>query len=223
MDMHVQNHLSTLGTELIQKFCDINGIRRSPIHHPKQYDENKSFAIYWNLNACGFFLRPELRTGIHASAAWGVFVMPDKCGIPARGNSPRMISWPGGITDRTPYGVHVHELGHYLDWYVSQESHTSSWAWYSSEVKHRSGEKPLTSYAAENDGEWFAEAIRLFVTNPPLFKVLRPKTYSILKERFNPGIHTRDWMCYLRNSNFELGSVPTSVLRSIYNRISKEA
>lgn len=224
MDMVVQDHLTQQGIDLIHRFCDINKLRRPAIHIPKQQDKNEVYRMYYNLNACAFFLSPDLY-GVEdlkrkeVRRFWGVFIMPDKCGVPARGNSQRMISWPGGITDRTPYGVCAHELGHYLDWLHKS---SSGGKWLCAGLKRISGEKAITGYGKENDSEWFAESVRLFVTNPALMKLLRPRTYALLRRKYVPLFPEEDWMSRLRDSKLELGSVPSSVVSSITRRLEKE-
>jgi hypothetical protein len=112
--------------------------------------------------------------------------------------------------DRTPYGVIAHELGHHADWSASDDK-GPYYGDYCIKVKKRSGEKPISGYA-DDDWEWFAEMFRLFVTNPVLLMNLRPKTYTILRERWQP-VGLFDW-------KKELGAdVPSRVITVIEKRI----
>jgi hypothetical protein len=52
-------------------------------------------------------------------------------------------------------------------------------------------EAPISGYAP-NVNEWFAEIFRLFVTNPDLLRLLRPKMYERLKDRFKI-VEDRPW------------------------------
>lgn len=91
-----------------------------------------------------------------------VVVLVDKCAH----RNPQ-FSWPGFISDRTPLGVLAHETGHYVDWKCGDVA---------SRICKLTKEQAITSYAP-NSQEWFAEMFRLFVTNPDLLRIIRPKTY----------------------------------------------
>ena len=47
---------------------------------------------------------------------------------------------------------------------------------YSLKLRRESGERQITSYCP-NDAEWFAEIMRLFITNHALLYTIRPKTW----------------------------------------------
>lgn len=102
------------------------------------------------------------------------------------GTGGRAWSYPGYVTDRTPYGVLAHELGHHVD-----KAHGSNGGILCHELRARTGEEPITSYAP-NTQEWFAEIFRLFVTNPDLLRLVRPKMHGELAERFT-SVEKRAW------------------------------
>lgn len=92
----------------------------------------------------------------------------------AIGLAGRNWSYPGYVIDRTPFGVLQHELGHHVD--TQRSSYRRR---YSVELRQQTRDEPITSYAP-NAGEWFAEMIRLFITNPNLLAQLRPRTHEAL-------------------------------------------
>lgn len=107
----------------------------------------------------------------------GIVIMVEKCAILGMGG--RAWSWPGYAIDRTPYGVIAHELAHHLDFWVSKTPSPH----FSTRIYELSGEPPLTGYLGTDSHpltrkmEWFAENMRLFITNPDLCGELRPKFY----------------------------------------------
>lgn len=150
----------------------------------------------WYFDACAYW-RPvqenpspgELKL-IERGYGPGINLCLEECARPATQNQVRNWSWPGSVTDRTPYGVVAHELGHAADWHMSRSLGlpvSSYGGEYSRHVRVKAKEPPLTSYCP-NDWEWFAECFRLFVTNPLLLRALRPRTYAALCERWQPLI-----------------------------------
>lgn len=84
-------------------------------------------------------------------------------------------SFPGYKADLTPVGVVTHEFGHHVD--ASRGSpDLSSWG----------DEAPVSGYEPNRD-EAFAEAFRLFCTNPDLLRVGRPRRWRTLGEGVDPG------------------------------------
>lgn len=102
------------------------------------------------------------------------------------GKAGRQWSWPGYSTDRTPYGVLAHELGHHVDNQHGPRGGSRSHFWRPLDAK------PLTSYCP-NDNEWFAELFRLFVTNPDLFSALRPKIADLFFGDWPARAEARGW------------------------------
>ncbi len=104
----------------------------------------------------------------------------------AYGRAGRQWSWPGYVVDRTPYGVLAHELGHHVERAHGPRGGFRSHVWRPLDAK------PLTGYCP-NDNEWFAEMFRLFVTNPDLFKRLRPRVADLFFADW-PGVpESREW------------------------------
>jgi hypothetical protein len=159
-----KQRLCALGVDLARRFCIRNRLREPG------FDVQPDA---WAIGSCAYY-RPET---IHISIAL--------CAAPGRGG--RAWSWPGYVVDRTPYGVVCHELGHHVD-RLSGRALGAYWSDFGAGIRQRTGEPPLTAYAGENDAEWFAEAFRLFLTNPFALAILMPATHAALRERFEPVI-----------------------------------
>lgn len=87
-------------------------------------------------------------------------------------------SYPGHWVDRTPYGVLAHEIGHHVDCVYGKAARGYA-SGFSSKLRLASKESPITGYCP-NDGEWFAEIVRLFITNPDLLSRIRPRIFAEL-------------------------------------------
>lgn len=163
------------GVVLTKLFCTSNAL---PLPEIRQVDQDQ-----WSFAACAYY-RP-----VYIAICLG------KCACP--GHAGRAWSWPGYVIDRTPYGVLQHELGHHAD---MVHSHTKDRyrGNYSIDVRFVTKEDPLTSYCP-NDGEWFAEMFRLFVTNPDLLRLVRPKTFKALSRKFIVA-ETRSWDAVLADA-----------------------
>lgn len=114
-----------------------------------------------------------------------IYISVDACS--AIGTAGRSWSYPGYVVDRTPFGVLAHELGHHVD-----RAHGRVPGQLSPHLRDQTKSKPITTYAATNTNEWFAEAFRLFITNPDLLRLIRAELYAPLRERFKP-VETRPW------------------------------
>lgn len=156
MDLQDKITLAQLGVEMCKEFLLDNELVVPKFSILTPEDR------YYHVNSCGFY-----------RAKLGVHVMPQKCAN--LGVAGRNWSWPGHWIDRTPYGVVAHEVGHHVHHFHYQNSNY---------VKDESGEKKLTNYCP-NDLEWFAEMFRLFLTNPDLLRLIRPRTFGLLAEEFN--------------------------------------
>lgn len=117
-----------------------------------------------------------------------IHITISKCAHVGRGGPA--WSYPGYIIDRTPYGVLQHELGHHIE-ELHKEIAESTW----NASEH---EDKITNYCP-NNSEWFAEHFRLFVTNPHLHSLFRPKTFKILSTKFKP-ITSDTWMKILEDA-----------------------
>lgn len=104
----------------------------------------------------------------------------------AVGTAGRSWSFPGYTVDRTPYGVLAHELGHHVD-----GAHGFAGGRFGRYLKVECGEDSLTTYAP-NLNEYFAEFFRLFVTNPDLLRLIRPRTFAVLGRQWQV-VETRPW------------------------------
>lgn len=156
----------------------------------------------WKVGACAYY-RPTT-----------VKICLPLCAYPASENNPRQWSWPGTQTDRTPYGVIAHEVGHHTDVELSQRKGLTTGKYsggYATSIREASGEKPLTSYCP-NDGEWFAEMARLFILNPALLNLLRPRTFEELAKDLKPIHSLRSWKKVL----------PLKPHQRIYNNIKRK-
>lgn len=161
-----KRNLADQGQALVTAFCKLNNI---PV--PKVTWEEKD---QWPFGACGFY-RPEQ----------GIVLCISECA--SIGKAGAAWSFPGYVIDRTPYGVHAHEVGHHVDWLSGTDGHKGRyWSDYSEKMRAATGEPKLTNYCP-NDAEWFAEIFRLFVTNPDLLMRLRPLTFNrLIKDGWKP-------------------------------------
>jgi hypothetical protein len=183
--------LTQAGKARMAKFC-----RANRIEEPDVVEELKG---RWSFGVCAYY-RP---TTIH--------ICKELCARQASGeNDRRNWNWPGSTTDRTPYGVIAHELGHHCDYHSGGTKGRYS-SDYSTEVRKQSGEKPITSYCP-NDAEWFAEMFRLFVTNASLLECIRPRTWDIITDRWVP-VSADDWKKELT------GAVPNRIIKALENKM----
>jgi len=114
------------------------------------------------------------------------------------GTAGQAWSYPGHIIDRTPYGVIAHEMGHHVD-AIKGNVKQGYISGFSVLICSQSQETKLTNYCP-NTGEWFAEMMRLFITNPNLLKAIRPKTFSLLTLNFIKPIETRSFQEVLKDA-----------------------
>lgn len=164
----------------------------------------------WPFDVCAFY-RPYSNND-KKNRIPSISICLGHCAYPCGDVMSRAWSWPGNTTDRTPYGVMAHETAHHIDWEAGEIKHTY-FSEYGINVMVKSGEPRLTNYCP-NPSEWFAEMGRLFITNPALLKLLRPKTYAIIRERFKP-VGFMDWQLELRDN------VPERVVKACLNKIKK--
>jgi len=169
-----RQHLYLQGCERVQLFCEVNGLSTPKIAAHEVED--------WRVGACAYYRNDTIKICLSA------------CATPCTESQSRNWNWPGSTTDREPYGVLCHELGHHCD-RVSGKRQWSYGSEYCQEVMKESREEPITSYCP-NPAEWFAEIFRLFVTNSALLKLLRPKTHAILLRKFKP-VSNEDWVAEL--------------------------
>lgn len=198
--------LYEMGRLLACTFCELNGVTAPPF---RTIDKG-----HWPFDVCAYYRPPteaseRMLARLQGGHGPGVNVCLDHCAHPCDGSPGRAWSWPGSTTDREPYGVVAHELGHHCDWLASEKK-GSYGGDYSAAVMKESGERPVSGYAP-NPWEWFAEVFRLFVTNPDLLRQIRPKSYAILGRRWKP--------CILSNWRTTLGdNVPEKVVKTLQNK-----
>lgn len=173
--------LLNAGITLVQGFCAINSLP-IPETFPRRADQ-------WRFDECAYYRNMRIEICVAKCASVGV--------------AGRAWSFPGYTVDRTPYGVMAHELGHHVDRVVGLRK-GAYWSEYSDDLRAATGEPKLTNYCP-NSAEWFAELFRLFVTNPDLLRILRPKFYAALTEKFRPfyGDSWRDRLQHAPARTFE--------------------
>lgn len=165
--------LAEAGQALVQAMCQANDLAVPPMPGKPHHYMNK-----WQ--ACGLYLGGK------------IYVNPAKCASLGMGGPA--WSWPGYIIDRTPYGVHAHELGHHLDHVLTVKLGT----YFARLVRDESREDRLTTYCP-NTGEWLAEMLRLYTTNPDLLRLVRPRTYAVLADYLLP-CGKRTWQQVLHDA-----------------------
>lgn len=164
----IKDTLADIGIDTCMEFCAVNKIPQPSLTILRSEDEDTlDFKRIRRWATCGFYRNSEI-----------------KVAVPLCSHQSPMYSWPAYISDRTPFGVIQHELGHHVDEVFSgfniydTKSKKES---FSDRLRKITKEKAITSYAP-NNSEWFAEIFRLFVTNPDLLKKIRPLTYNQLLE-----------------------------------------
>lgn len=197
--MSTKEAMFDAGWALLRQFCLVNGFEAPRVVTLTPADR------YYHLNTCAFYRFDSIepgRGGDRVRVGPTIWIMIDKCA--ARGEVGRQWSWPGYVVDRTPYGVLQHELGHHIDHITSDKSKaTFQEGLYSYAVYQHSQEPPITSYLGTDKQvatfykEWFAEIFRLFVTNPDLCRLLRPRFYEFVKARYQPVCDFIDWRAVL--------------------------
>lgn len=185
--------LMRLGVGRAEAFCRLNGLEVPAFRLIRKVD--------WYFDACAFY-RPDesgnryLYSSLSDSAlsakgyGVGINICLEHCGRPCPVAYSRNWTWPGSTTDREPYGVILHELGHHVDWTVG-DAKGRYWSNYGTGMAAEADEPAISGYAP-NPAEWFAEMFRLFLSNPDLLRILRPRTFALLSKRWKP-VETRDW------------------------------
>lgn len=164
----------------VRQFCKVNGLILPVITRVRKED--------WHVSACAYY-RPDTEK-MRKWTKTGINICLEECARPCSELQTRNWNWPGSTTDREPYGVVCHELGHHADW----SKGVKKWEYgseYCEQVMKESGEDAITSYCP-NPAEWFAEIYRLWVTNHALLQYIRPKTWEILRRDWTP-VSKDDW------------------------------
>ena len=165
-----KDQLFELGKKHIAAWCSVNGVQMPKI---ETHTGKPDFGT------CAYYRDGQIDIWVNSCAAVGL--------------AGRQWSYPGYVVDRTPYGVLAHELGHHVD---GQHGPRGG---YRSHVWRPLDQKPLTGYCP-NDNEWFAELFRLFVTNPDLFRAVRPQLDTIFSGEWEFDVEMRGWRGVLADS-----------------------
>lgn len=166
-----KQELALKGEELVKKFCELNKL---PV--PQTMWLYLGDRDYEAIGTCTFYRKDTIYIAVHKCAHVGT-----------AGSS---WSYPGYVIDRTPYGVFAHELGHHVDVHLGKKLGFKQFAYssmLSEDIMNKSGEEKLTNYCP-NPAEWFAEMMRLFITNPDLLQKVRPLTYRLLRGYLTPVV-----------------------------------
>lgn len=83
------------------------------------------------------------------------------------------------VNDEFPNSI-VHEMGHFVNNYLQMYSSRRD----NKLLFYREAGK-ISSYAEENDREFFAEAFRLYITSPQILQMLSPDTYAMVNNAIN--------------------------------------
>lgn len=165
-----KDELFELGKLHISAWCAMNEVE-GPKVNPRVGDPD--------FGVCAYYRDGEIEIWVKSCAAIGLV--------------GRQWSYPGYVVDRTPYGVLAHELGHHVDRQHGAAGGVRSHLWRPLDAA------PLTGYCP-NDNEWFAELFRLFVTNPDLFRAVRPKICDLFEEDWALDVEKRPWQGVLADS-----------------------
>lgn len=188
----------------IRDFCNYNNIDVHPIIVAVS---KKTLAELSGDHAgCGLFI-----------PRYHVYVCLESCAKLTKEGQVRNWNWPGNTTDRTPYGVTMHEFGHFVDDYISRLNHGRS---FSSWVHAVSLEKPISGYAP-NDSEWFAEMFRVYMSNPQLLQLIRPKAYDAIERKLTGHRRILHWRAALNCEALGTGPVLDRIVNSLKNKIHK--
>ena len=113
-----------------------------------------------------------------------------------------IVNQGGGIEDFTPEGVLCHEVGHHVDRVLGTRRNGRSWLSYSPLwIDVISHEEDISRF--EHDVlESFAEAFRLFITNPDLLRVGRLERYEFFVDKlgWRPIKPLTPWRVVLRGA-----------------------
>lgn len=173
--MGEKSELLVCGTELMQSFCDRNALPATAVDVVPSRE--------WRFVECAYYRKGTTTICVERCANVGTV--------------GRQWSYPGYTVDRTPYGVLQHELGHHVDVLRSTRK-GNYYGDFSLRLREQTGEKPVTTYCP-NDAEWFAEIFRVFVTNPDLLRLIRPRTYRELRSVLVP-VFDDTWQERLRGA-----------------------
>lgn len=127
-----------------------------------------------------------------------IFIAPKICTKPTK--TPGFCwSYPNYFVDKTCYGVLLHEFGHYVHYLLSHPVIPI--------------ETPITSYEPD-EGERFAETMKIFVGNPDLLKHSNPRRYNFLLKLGLKPSKKSSWKILLKDAH-------PRFIKAVENRIRK--
>lgn len=179
-----KDELFESGKRHIGLWCALNGVDMPKI---ETHTGKPAFSV------CAYYRDNQIEIWVNSCAGIGL--------------AGRQWSYPGYVVDRTPYGVLAHELGHHVDKQHGARGGYRSHAWRPLDVK------PLTGYCP-NTNEWFAELFRLFVTNPDLFRAVRPRIADQFFAEWPKRAEHRLWTDILKASPRHLAAASNKIAKS---------
>ncbi len=175
-----KERLARVAKDVSLAWLTLNGIR-----YPDRVFLDPGEANAWRQATVGRDLILSAWSGVHLSEKGVSAIAVDlaNCHRQSRfrqhGNGRWIIQGPGSYEDFSSLGVFCHELGHHVDFTLDSRGHSRRCSRFRSIVE----EEEEVSGFEHNVQEAFAEAIRLFVTNPRLLQAGRPLRWSYLTER----------------------------------------
>lgn len=166
-----KHHLLAKGIELIQEFAEANHIA-----HPSIIINTGIGDDYYGFIHLGNVIRINMKT----------------CRSAVR-NPGYDWTFPGYVTDFTPYGILAHEFGHYISDILGKDFRKNF-------INLQRHESNVSLMDDKDVDERMAEAARLFITNPDLLKKGRPMRYGFFADYYSPIIKNR-WTTILKNAH----------------------
>lgn len=151
--------------------------------------------------AAGKFLKKGW-LGCHSSNGGRsrIAIAAEDCDFSGRFDTPRgvFVHAPGSFEDHTALGVLCHEVGHHVDYTLNPRAYSRSKVSGFSDLLDI---EPEVSEEEFNVHESFAEAIRLFITNPGLLRRGRPARWELLTGQLGlRPLHNHGWRFVLRKA-----------------------
>jgi len=176
---HKKLSLFELGAKLSQDFCRNNNI---PVPEYK----------IQSLDSTGLYLSQTRNRNAQ------ILVNLDATANPVENPGHMRWSHPAWKTDRTPFGVVLHETGHHLELIMRQKGFWKAYDWTTISLRG----KKVSGYEP-NDSEAFAETMRLFIGNPDLLRLAIPNRYNYMCQvlKLQP-IVSMDYKTAIGNSNY---------------------
>ncbi len=140
--------------------------------------------------------------GVHSSkkGVSRIAVAAEDCDFSCRFDTPTgmLIQAPGSFEDHSALGVLCHEVGHHVDYALNPRAYSRSKV---SGFSVAIDDEDEVSRGEFNVHESFAEAIRLFITNPDLLRLGRPIRWEqlVVNLRLRP-LHQERWTTVLQKA-----------------------